>query len=164
MTNLFGISIKSNETNSFFRGEKNYFVSTPDFDRHNHGANLGGHVQSFLKESNDNAEVFDKAFIKFLESLEVNKKDLTHLLANLSAFFALKNRGRLERSTLFRSSSSTESRFVYSYLTEVSNCKLYHVEKDRMYTHANFISKNGNDNLLNTLKEIDRAIGSLSTF
>ncbi len=156
MTNLFEASIKKNETNSFFRGVKNYFVRTPDFDQHNHGANLGGHVESFLRASNDNAEVFDEAFIKFLESLEVTKEDLTHFMANLSAFFALKNRGRLEGSTLFRSLNSTESKLVKSYLTHISNTDIYLTEKDRLYIHANFISKNGNDILLNTLKEIDR--------
>ncbi|MBB1338898.1 hypothetical protein [Pseudoalteromonas sp. SR44-2] len=156
MTNLFEASIEKNETNSFFRGEKNYFVRTPDFDQHNHGANLGGHVESFLRASNDNAEVFDEAFIKFLESLEVTKEDLTHFMANLSAFFALKNRDRLEGSTLFRSLNSTESKLVKSYLTQISNTDIYLTEKDRLYIHANFISKNGNDILLNTLKEIDK--------
>lgn len=156
MTNLFEASIKKNETNSFFRGEKNYFVRTPDFDQHNHGANLGGHVESLLRASNDNAEVFDEAFIKFLESLEVTKEDLTHFMANLSAFFALKNRDRLEGSTLFRSPDSNESKLVKSYLTHISNTDIYLTEKDRLYIHANFISKNGNDILLNSLKEIDK--------
>ncbi|MBQ4800039.1 hypothetical protein J8L73_12995 [Pseudoalteromonas sp. MMG006] len=161
MNNLFAAALKTNETNSFFRGEKNYFVRTTDFDQHNHGANLGGHVESFLKASNDNAEVFDDAFIKFLESLEVTKEDLTHFMANLSAFFALKNRDRLEGSTLFRSPGSNESKLVKSYLTNISNTNIsntniYLTEKDRLYIHANFISKNGNDILLNTLKEIDK--------
>lgn len=155
MNNLFTAALKTNETNSFFRGEKNYFVRTPDFDQHNHGANLGGHVESFLRSGNGNAEVFDKAFLKFLESLEVNKEDLTHFMANLSAFFALKNRGRLEGSTLFRSLNSNESKLVKSYLTQISNSEIYFSEKDRIYIHANFISKNGNDLLLNVLKEID---------
>lgn len=156
MNNLFAAALKTNETNSFFRGEKNYFVRTPDFGQHNHGANLGGHVESFLRASNDNAEVFDVAFIKFLESLEVTKEDLTHFMANLSAFFALKNRDRLEGSTLFRSPDSNESKLVKSYLTHISNTDIYLTEKDRLYIHANFISKNGNDILLNSLKEIDK--------
>ena len=155
MNNLFAAALKKNETESFFRGEKNYFVRTPDFDQHNHGANLGGHVESFLRASNDNAEVFDKAFIKFLESLELNKEDLTHFVANLSAFFALKNRDRLERSTLFKSPQSAESELVKNYLAQISNSEIYLSEKDRIYIHANFISKNGNDLLLNVLKEID---------
>jgi hypothetical protein len=156
MTNLFEASIKKNETNSFFRGEKNYFVRTLDFDQHNHGANLGGHVESFLRASTDNAEVFDEAFIKFLEYLEVTKEDLTHFMANLSAFFSLKNRDKLEGSTLFRSPDSNESKLVKSYLTKISNTDIYLTEKDRLYIHANFISKNDNDILLNTLKEIDK--------
>ncbi|MEM5514207.1 hypothetical protein WNY79_15040 [Pseudoalteromonas sp. AS84] len=156
MNNLFKASIKKNETNSFFRGEKNYFVRTLDFDQHNHGANLGGHVESFLRASTDNAEVFDEAFIKFLESLEVTKEDLTHFMANLSAFFALKNRDKLEGSTLFRSPDSNESKLVKSYLTKISNTDIYLTEKDRLYIHANFISKNDNDILLNTLKEVDK--------
>lgn len=155
MTNLFEASINKNETNSFFRGEKSYFVRTPDFDQHNHGANIGGHVESFLRVANDNSEVFDKAFIKFLESIELTKEDLTHFMANLSAFFALKNRDRLERSMLFSSPDSNESKLVKSYLTQISNTDIYLTEKDRLYIHANFISKNGNDILLNTLKEID---------
>ena len=156
MTNLFEASIKKHETNSFFRGEKNYFVRTPDFDQHNHGPNLGGHVESFLRSGNGNAEVFDKAFLKFLESLKVTKEDLTHCMANLSAFFALKNRDRLEGLTLFRSPDSNESKLVKSYLTHISNTDIYLTEKDRLYIHANFISKNGNDILLNTLRAIDK--------
>jgi len=152
---LFEASIRQNQTNSFFRGEKSYFVRTPDFDLHNYGANLGGYVKSFLRASNDNAEVFDKAFIKFLESLEVNKEDLTHFMANLSAFFALKNRDKLERSMLFKRTRSVESELVKNYLSEISNREIYFSKKDRIYIHANFISKNGNDLLLNVLKEID---------
>jgi len=63
--NLFEVSIGKNESNSFFRGEKNYFVKKPDFEQHNHGANLGGHVESFLRMSNTNAKIFDRFFRVF---------------------------------------------------------------------------------------------------
>ncbi|MBB1403884.1 hypothetical protein [Pseudoalteromonas sp. SG45-1] len=155
MTNLFGISIKSNETNSFFRGEKNYFVRTPGFDQHNHGANLSGHVESFINCGDDNAEIFDEAFINFLGSLEVNQEDLTHFMSNVSAFFALTHRGKLKRSRLFRYYRNSESFLINHYLKKVSNSELYSSEKDRIYKHADFISKNGNVILLNALKEIE---------
>jgi|GEM_PF-1811533 len=155
VTNLFEVSIGKNESNSFFRGEKNYFVKTPDFEQHNHGANLGGHVESFLRMSNTNAKIFDRVFIDFIGSLEITKNDLTHFMANLSAFFALKSRGRLVGSMLFKSSKSIESRLVKSYLIEISKSDFYQSEKDRLYLHANFISRNGNDILLKTLREID---------
>ncbi len=152
---MFEASILNNETNGFFRGEGNYCVRIPGFDQHNHGANLGGHVESFLNCSDGNADIFDEAFVRFLKSLEVNKEDLTHFMSNISAFFALTHKGKLKRSRLFRYYRNSESFLINHYLKKVSSSELYSSEKDRIYKYADFISKNGNDILLNALKEIE---------
>lgn len=58
-------------------------------------------VRIYAEESTEHSAAFDKAFLIFLDSLDVSKEDLNHLLANLSSYCSQKSRGGFPESHLF---------------------------------------------------------------
>lgn len=113
----------------------------------------GGWVESFLKSSVGNSCVFKASFVCFMESLEVTSEDINHLLANLSAYFALKNKGRLVASELFLDAESAECVTLNHYLNTVIRSSIFEKERDRIYRHAHFMNSNGNNFILELLGE-----------
>jgi len=152
--NLFEIAIEKNESNEFFCGKGEYFVRSPDYDGHVHGAHMGGWVESFLKDDIKNSQVFSTVFVSFIENLDITKEDLNHLLANLSAYFALKNTGRLVNADLFSDNNSNEIVPLEKYLKAIFNSPVFDEEKDRLYRHANYMKSNGNDVFLRIIESM----------
>ena len=141
--NLFESAINKNETNDFFRGNGKYFVPSPDYDGHVHGANIGGYARVFAENNKKSMMEFEHAFILFLQSLEVSKEDLAHLLANLSAFFAQRSRNGFSASCLFKKKEAIEYQVLLSYIKKIRCSSFFEDIKDQLQRHANFIEKKG---------------------
>lgn len=152
--NLFKSAVEKRETNDFFRGERDYFVPSPDYEGHVHGAMMSGHARNFADESVENARIFDELFIEFIQSLNVNREDLNHLLANLSSYFANRSRDGFAESNLFESNGSPGYIELYNYLGKVINSEFCKEAKDQIEKHSKFIEKKGSNVLANIYAEI----------
>ena len=141
--NLFEVALEKGEVNSFFRGEDNYFIPSPGYEGHVHGAHMGGCVRVFVEKDTLNAERFDEAFIEFLKGLELNKSDLNHLLANLSAFFSQKSRNGFSKSRLFNSEKTLEYKILFDYIKSIYQSDIYNDSKEQLARHASFIERKG---------------------
>ncbi len=143
-SNLFEAAIEKDEIDDFFKGKNKYFVPSQDYEGHVHGAHMGGCARVYAEKSKANTEAFDKALLQFLNSLEVSREDLNDLLANLSSFFAQKNRGGFNQSRLFESKESMESSMLYDYLNKIYQSSFSEEVKDQINRHAKFANKKGN--------------------
>ncbi|MBB1316797.1 hypothetical protein H5123_03970 [Shewanella sp. SR43-4] len=141
--NNFQKAIQSGNVYDFFRGKGSYFISSPDYDGHVHGAQMGGAARVYAEESREHSKEFDKFFLEFLDSLEVSEDDLNHLLANLSSYCAQKSRGGFTYSFLFENQNGPEWDSVNRYLNEVSKSSFFGNVKSQIARHANFINKKG---------------------
>lgn len=142
--NLFELAIAADEVNAFFRGEGKYFVPSPNYEGHVHGAHMGGFARTYAEKSDVHSDRFDQAFLVFMQSLDINKKDLNHLLANLSAYFSQKSRGGFLTSVIFSDMSSAGSRLLGSYIAEIYKSPFSREVQDQIMRHAKFISSKGN--------------------
>tara|TARA_R110000796_G_scaffold200583_1_gene316591 strand:+ start:775 stop:1260 length:486 start_codon:yes stop_codon:yes gene_type:complete len=149
INNNFQKAIESGSVHDFFRGKGSYFIPSPDYDGHVHGAQMGGAARVYAEESREHSKEFDKFFLEFLEflefldSLEVSEDDLNHLLANLSSYCAQKSRGGFTYSFLFENQNGPEWNSVNRYLNEVSKSSFFGNVKSQIARHANFINKKG---------------------
>jgi hypothetical protein len=143
INNNFQKAIQSGNVYDFFRGKGSYFISSPDYDWHVHGAQMGGAARVYAEESREHSKEFDKFFLEFLDSLEVSEDDLNHLLANLSSYCAQKSRGGFTYSFLFENQNGPEWDSVNRYLNEVSKSSFFENVKSQISRHANFLNKKG---------------------
>ncbi|MET1257596.1 hypothetical protein [Aliikangiella maris] len=142
--NTFEFAVKNGEMSSFFRGEGKYFIRCPDWGIHLHGANLSGAIESYIKENNYGNQVLESGFLIFLKSLKVDKEDFEHLLANLAAYFAIKNdKSGLSGVNFFRSSESVQ--ILKSYLKEVRKSGLYASVQPEMKAYIDYMVENGSN-------------------
>lgn len=153
MGNLFESAIEDNETNMFFRGEGRYFVPSPDYEGHVHGAHMGGHARTYADRSESNSTTFDKAFLEFLKSLSVTEEDLDHLLANLSAYYSQRSRGGFSFCRLFDDPTSIESILLKDYLVKVGRSSFSSSAEDQIARHAAFLRKKGYSLLSNIIEK-----------
>ncbi|WP_444929947.1 hypothetical protein ACJJIF_19540 [Microbulbifer sp. SSSA002] len=156
MVNLFEVALNNKETNCFFRGRGVYFVPSPDYEGHLHGANISGHVNTFLKASPENGKKFDDAFIDFIKGLSPTESDLFHFLANFSSYVAQKNANKLPGSNLFLELDSLESTLVKDYLLGVKKAGDLSQYKDKLNTHADFAYRKGNKILKKILEGAEK--------
>ena len=151
--NLLKVAIEADEIGDFFRGNGKYFKPSSDYGGHVHGAHMGGAARVFAEESSSNAMIFDKIFLEFLNDLTVSKEDAGHLLANLSSYFAQKNRGGFSESKIFESDSSPGSIAVKLYFFKVKQTPVISEVKEQIQRHARFIKEKGNSFLDDFVKD-----------
>lgn len=154
MKNLFETAVYQNETSSFFRGEGKYFVPSPDYEGHSHGAHMGGYARTYADSSLVCSREFDQAFLAFIESLKVCKEDLNHLLANLSAYFAQKSRGGFANSNIFSNKASKGSTLLKDYMAEISKSQFSKEVRDQILRHVKFTGKKGNALLMEIVEDL----------
>ncbi len=155
MVNLFELALNNKETDNFFRGEGVYFVPSPDYEGHVHGANISGHAHTFLKASSDNGKKFDDSFINFIKDLSLTEADLSNFLANFSSYVAQKSSHKLPGSNLFLEMDSLESTLVKNYLLKFKSAGALNEYKDKLNTHASFACRKGNEILKKILEELE---------
>ena len=153
--NLFKKAIDTGEVADFFRGTGEYFVPSPDYEGHVHGANLGGHVESFVEQTRTGAQDFYDAFIEFLKGLDVSKEDMNHLLANLSAYFALKSKNRLVGTDFLNDIDSTEASLIKNYLLLLKEHSILDEEIEKIHRHARYMESNGNRIFTEILNDVE---------
>lgn len=152
--NLFELAINSNEVNAFFRGEGKYLIPSPDYDGHVHGAHMGGAARSYAEQSSSNSKDFDKAFLSFIESLNVSSEYLNHLLANMSSYFGQKSRNGFSDSVLFDTTLSPGSLLVSAYLKHVDQSSFADDVKGHVLRHTKFINNKGSSLLNDIVNEL----------
>lgn len=153
-SNFLEYAIHSDEVGDYFRGNGKYFVPSQDYDGHVHGAHMGGDARVFAEASLSNSIAFDESFLTFLNTLLVSKEDVSHLLANLSSYFAQKSRGGFSNSKLFENLSSPGSVLLKEYISKVKESAIIFEVKEQILRHAQFIKLKGSGLLENIVGEI----------
>jgi hypothetical protein len=152
--NLFKMAIESNSAPAFFRGQSQYFVPSPDYEGHVHGAQMGGAARVYAEESSYHSKEFDEAFLIFLDSLDVSREDLNHLLANLSSYFAQKSRGGFPDSHLFETHDNPEWNILNEFIQKVFDSSFFEDVEAQIKRHAIFIDKKGYNFLLDIVLKL----------
>ncbi|ABC30496.1 hypothetical protein HCH_03764 [Hahella chejuensis KCTC 2396] len=155
--NTFEYAPNHNEIDDFFRGKDRYFVRSPDYFGHVHGANISGQVCRFVAESEESGEKFEEAFLAYMAGLDMTGEELSHLLANLSSYFAEKNRGRMAGVNLFSSHDSPAALLLRRYLALLHHAGLYDAVKPELEIHASYIEKLGSDVVFACMREVEEA-------
>lgn len=152
--NLLEFAIKNNQVGDFFRGKGQYFLPSPDYEGHVHGANMGGFARVFAEQSNLNSTIFDDAFLFFLKDLAVSKEDVGNLLSNLSSYFSQKSRGAFSESIIFLNSSSQGSLILQKYFSKINHSSFVAEVKDQIVRHAKFIRNKGSSLLIDIVDDL----------
>ncbi len=128
--NLFEQALSRGETDSFFKGNGDYFVRDPDWGVHVYAALYGGHVQNFINSNSENSIIFEESFKDFVRSLKANTDDAGHFFGNLSAIIYWKKNSELSEILPLKSGACAHEE-INNYIKELNASKIDDLDKNR---------------------------------